>query len=165
MKKLFVLLFFLIALNALELPKNFSADFTQTITDQNKKITYKGKIYYKNGKILWKYSYPAEKYIWIRDRVYVYEPDLFQVTISPKPKFTLQNIVKNAKKIKDDIYEAKIDKKRVFFKYDKSLKYLKYKDQMDNNIEINFSNQSTKELNESTFIPTYPKDVDIIYQR
>ena len=165
MKKLLVLLFFLITLNALNLPSNFEANFTQTITSQDKKITYKGKIFYKNGKILWKYSYPVEKYIWINNKVYVYEPDLYQVTISPKPKFTLQNIIHNAKHLKNNLYEAKINDKKIYFLYDKTLKYLKYKDKMDNLVEINFSNQSTKELNSTLFIPNYPKDVDIIYQR
>ncbi len=40
MKKLSLLLFFLITLNALSLPKNFEADFNQTITSQNKKLIY-----------------------------------------------------------------------------------------------------------------------------
>ena len=165
MKKLLALLFFLITLNALNFPSNFEANFTQTITSQDKKIIYKGKIFYKNGKILWKYSYPVEKYIWINNKVYVYESDLYQVTISPKPKFTLQNIINNAKYLKNNLYEAKINDKKIYFLYDKTLKYLKYKDKMDNLVEINFSNQSTKELNSTLFIPNYPKDVDIIYQR
>jgi len=165
MKKLLALLFFLITLNALNLPSNFEANFKQTITSQNKKITYKGKIFYKNGNILWKYSYPVEKYIWIKDKVYVYEPDLYQVTISPKPKFTLQNIINNAKHLKNNLYEATINDKKIYFLYDKTLKYLKYKDKMDNLVEINFSNQSTKKLSPNLFVPNYPKDVDIIYQR
>ena len=165
MKKLLMLLFFLITLNALSLPSNFEANFTQTITNQNKKIIYKGKIFYKNGKILWKYFYPIKKYIWINNKVYVYEPDLYQVTISPKPKFTLQNIINNAKHLKNDLYKAIVNNKKIYFLYDKTIKYLKYKNKMDNLVEINFSNQSTKKLNPNLFIPNYPKDVDIIYQR
>ena len=165
MKKLLVLLFIIVASYSLTLPKNYEANFTQTITDKNKKLKYTGEIFYKNGKILWKYNYPVQKFIWITDKVYVYEPDLLQVTISPKPKFTLPNIVKNAKKIKEDIYEAKIDNKNVVFKFDKTLQFLKYKNQMGNLVTIKFTNQKVKDINDSLFIPKYPKDVDIIYQR
>ncbi len=165
MKKLLLLLFFLMSLYAIKLPNNFEANFTQTIVDNNKKLVYKGKIFYKNSKILWKYTYPAQKYIWITNKVYIYEPDLLQVTISKKPKFTLENIIKNAKKIDKNTYKALIDKKEVIFNYDKTLKFLRYKDQMDNLVTIKFYNQKQKELNSSIFIPKYPKDVDIVYQR
>ena len=36
---------------------------------------------------------------------------------------------------------------------------------MDNLVTIKFYNQKQKELNSSIFIPKYPKDVDIVYQR
>ena len=165
MQKLWIILFFLISLNALSLPQNFQADFIQTITDNNNKITYKGKIFYKKGKILWKYSYPVNKYIWILNKVYIYEPDLYQVTISKKPDFNLNTLLHNAIKIDNNLYKAKVDNLEVYFKYDKYLEYLKYKNKMDNLVEIKFFNQKTSPLKEELFIPNYPKDVDIIYQR
>ncbi len=165
MKKIFVLLFFLITLNALELPKNFSANFTQTITTQNKNLIYKGKIFYKKGKILWKYTYPVTKYIWINNKVYIYEPNLYQVTISPKPKFTLENIIKHAKKLKDHLYLAIINNTKIYFKYNKTIKFLKYKNKMGDLVEIKFFNQKFTPINSKMFITSYPKDVDIIYQR
>ena len=165
MKKLFLILFLLITSNALNLPKNFEANFTQSIINENKKIIYKGEIFYKNGKILWEYFYPVKKYIWIKDKVYVYEPDLLQVTISKQPKFTLTNIIKNAKKIQKNKYIATINNKKIVFTYNKTLKELHYKNEMDNLVTIKFYNQKEKEINDSLFIPKYPKDVDIIYQR
>ena len=165
MKLIIFIMFLLISsINALTLPKNFEANFIQTINSQGKKLIYKGKIFYKNGKILWKYSYPVEKYIWINDKVYIYEPNLMQVTISKKPKFNLENILKNAKKEKN-FYVAKIDNKKVYFIYDKTLKSLHYKDDAGNLVKIKFSNTSFKALKDSLFVPTYPNDVDIIYQR
>ena len=152
-------------LNALNLPSNFEADFIQTINSNGKNLLYKGKIYFQKEKIFWHYLYPVEKYIWINDKVYVYEPDLIQVTISKKPKFNLQNIIKNAKKIKQNEYETVIDKKKVYFVFEKTIKKLWYKDKMDNLVTIVFNNISLKKLNPSLFIPKYPKDVDIIYQR
>ncbi len=165
MKKLFVLLFFFITLNALTFPKNFEANFTQSIINQNKKLIYKGKVFYKNGKVLWKYTYPVKKYIWINNKVYIYEPDLFQVTISPKPKFTLQNILENAKKIKDDEYYTIINNTKIIFKLKKFIQFLKYKNKIGNLVEIKFFNQKNTSLNNKLFIPNYPKNVDIVYQR
>ena len=165
MKRMFfIILLSIMYLNALSLPKNFEADFTQTINSNGKKLYYKGRIFYKKGRILWEYSYPVKKYIWINDKVYVYEPDLMQVTISKRPEFTLQNILKNAKKEKN-FYITKIENKKVYFTYDKTLKSLHYKDDAGNLVTITFSNFSTKPLKKSLFIPRYPDDVDIIYQR
>ena len=165
MKRLILILILLISyVNALTLPKDFKSDFIQTINSNGKKLIYKGELFYKNGKILWKYTYPVEKYIWINDKVYVYEPNLMQVTISKKPKFNLENIIKKAKK-EGKFYVAKIDNKKVYFIYDKTLKSLHYKDDAGNLVTIVFSKTSTKPLKDSIFIPTYPQDVDIIYQK
>jgi len=163
--KLGFILFLTVFLNALSMPSYFQADFIQTIRSEGKKLIYKGKIFYHKNKIFWHYTYPVEKYIWINKKVYVYEPDLIQVTISKRPEFTLQNILNNAKKIKNNEYETVINNTKVNFVYNKTIKKLWYKDKMGNLVEINFSHQSTKELNSSLFIPKYPKDVDIIYQR
>ena len=161
---IFTLVLFFSYINALILPNNFEANFTQTINSNGKKLFYKGQIFYKNDKILWKYSYPVKKYIWINKRVYVYEPNLIQVTVSKKPKFTLQNILKSAKK-ENNFYVAKINNKKVYFTYKKTITSLHYKDDTGSLVTIDFSNISTKTLKTSIFIPTYPKDVDIIYQR
>jgi len=164
MKKIIFLLFFNF-LFAIPISENFSANFIQTINSNGKKLIYKGKIFFKNPKILWKYTYPNEKYIWISDKVYIYEPDLYQVTIAKKPEFTLTDILKNAKKIKNNTYKTKLKNKTVYFIYDKTLQKLWYKDNLGNLVIIKFSNQKAKNLNPEIFIPNYPKDVDIIYQK
>jgi len=166
MKIKFIILILLItSINALNLPSYFKANFTEMINSNGKKLIYKGSVFYHNNKVFWHYTYPVEKYIWINKKVYVYEPDLIQVTISKKPKFTLQNILSNAKKIKANEYKTVIDNTTIYFVFDKTIKKLWYKNKMGNLIEINFSNQSEKKINPDIFIPHYPKNVDIIYQR
>ncbi len=163
--KFILILFLLVSINALNLPSNFQADFIQTINSNGKKLIYKGKVYFQKEKIFWHYTYPVEKYIWVNDKVYVYEPDLIQVTVSKRPEFNLQNIINNAKKIKQNIYEALIDKKKVYFIFDKVLKKLWYKDDIGNTVTIKFKNVSLKKPASIIFVPKYPKDADIVYQR
>ena len=164
MKKIIFLLVFNF-LFAITISESFFANFLQTINSNGKKLIYKGKIFFKNPKILWKYTYPTEKYIWINDKVYIYEPDLYQVTIAKKPEFTLTDILKNAKKVKNHTYKTKLKNKTVYFIYDKTLQKLWYKDNLGNLIIIKFTDQKEKKLNPKIFIPDYPKDADIIYQR
>jgi len=163
MRNFLFLLIFTISF-ALNIPSNFKANFIQTIKSDNQEIKYKGEIFYKNGKILWKYTYPTEKYIWMLNQVYIYEPDLYQVTVTKRPKFNIENILKNSKKVKNNLYETTINNKKVKFIYDKFLKELSYTDEVGNKVKIVFSNFSTNELNNSLFVPTFPDDVDVIYQ-
>jgi len=164
MKKIFFLVIFDF-LFAISIPNNFSANFVQTITSDGKKLTYKGEIFFKKPNILWKYTYPNEKYIWVKNKVYIYEPDLYQVTIAKKPDFILTKILKKAKKFKKNIYKTKLKDKTVFFIYNKTLQKLWYKDNLGNLVTIKFLNQKEKKISPKLFIPKYPKDVDIIYQR
>jgi len=155
-----VLLIFISFLYSLELPQQFSAKFTEYIYQKNKKLTYKGLIIFKNQNIYWKYTYPNTKEIWIKEKVYVYEPDLMQVTVSKKPKLNLIKILKNAKKIDKNLYLAKINKKDIYFIYNKTLKKLWYTDEIGSKIEMYF----TKDNNYSIPPLNFPEDVDYIYQ-
>jgi outer membrane lipoprotein carrier protein len=159
-----LILLFITNLFALNLPEYFSADFTQKIYSDNSILTYKGKIFTDSKKVFWKYTYPNEKEIWISNKVYVYEPDLLQVTISKKPEFNLFDALKNAKKIKNNDYIANVNDKKIHFLYDNTLKKAWYTDDVGNKVEITFSNQSKKKINSSTFNPKFPEDVDFIYQ-
>ena len=158
--KWIILLIFIPFLYSLESPQQFSAKFTEYIYQKNKKLTYKGLIIFKNQNIYWKYTHPNTKEIWIKDKVYVYEPDLMQVTVYKKPKLNLIKILKNAKKIDKNLYLAKMDKKDIYFIYNKTLKKLWYKDEIGSKIEMYF----TKENNYSIPPLNFPEDVDYIYQ-
>jgi outer membrane lipoprotein carrier protein len=159
-RKLFILLTF-INLYAIEIPKIFIAKFTQNIYQNDKKLTYKGIVILKNNQIYWQYNYPTLKKIWIKDKVYVYEPDLMQVTILKRPSLNLVKILKNAKKVKDNLYETEMNKKRIYFIYKKTLKKIYYKNEIGNRVEIYFT-----PLNKNLSIPkmNFPPDIDIIYQ-
>jgi outer membrane lipoprotein carrier protein len=161
LRKFILLIILCLNLSALNLPKNFAANFTQYIYQNDKKLTYKGIIILNNNQIYWKYTYPTLKEIWIKDKVYIYEPDLIQVTISKKPKLNLFKILKNAKKIDNNKYMALADNKEIYFIYDKTLKKAYYKDDIGNSIEIYF-----KKLDKNISVPplNFPKDIDFIYQ-
>jgi len=162
MRSVFIFLIALLSY-AIELPKEFSAEFNQTIISENQKITYKGNIFYNNGNLVWKYVYPSEKIIWIKDKFYIYEPDLYQVTIAKRDQTTLNEIIKKAKKTGENLYRYDKDDKKIYFVYDKILKKLYYTDDMGNKVVINFYNQKNS-VNLSAFEIKIPKDVDYIYK-
>jgi len=157
-------LLLILGLNALNVPKYFSADFVQKIHSDKSVLIYRGKIYTDSNSVFWKYTYPNEKEIWINKKVYVYEPDLYQVTISKKPEFNLFAALKKAKKLKKSEYTTKINGKTVHFIFDKKLENAWYIDDVGNRVEISFLNQNTKKIPEGIFQPKYPKDVDFIYK-
>ncbi|GAX88275.1 outer membrane lipoprotein carrier protein [Lebetimonas natsushimae] len=160
-RKWIIILLLISNLFALNLPKNFTAEFTQYIYQSSKKLTYRGIVIINNNQVYWKYTYPNIKEIWIKDKVYVYEPDLMQVTISKKPKLNLFKILKNAKKLNNNLYVATADNKEIYFIYDKTLKKAYYTDDIGNRVEIYF-----KKLNKNLKIPplNFPKNIDFIYQ-
>jgi len=159
--RIITFLILVINLFAFNFPKEFKAKFTQFIYSKNKKLTYKGIVILKNNEIYWQYNFPNLKKIWIKDKVYVYEPDLMQVTVSKKPKLNLFKILKNAKKLDKNLYIAISNKKEIYFVYDKTLKKAWYKDSLGNKVEIYFS-----KLEKNIKIPplNFPKDIDFIYQ-
>ena len=159
--RIVIFLILVINLFALNLPKQFEANFTQYIYSKNQKLTYKGFIIFKNNEIYWQYNYPSIKKIWIKNKVYIYEPDLMQVTISKKPKLNLIKILKNAKRLNKDLYVTYNGNKEVYFIYDKYLKKVWYTNNLGNKIEIYF-----QKLKNPIKIPPlkFPKDVDFIYE-
>ncbi len=149
---------------ALNLPKYFSADFVQKIYSDKSTLIYKGKVYTDSKSVFWKYTYPNEKDIWINDKIYVYEPDLLQVTITKKTETNLFDAIKKAKNIHKNTFIATLNNKKIYFEYNKTLKKAYYTDDVGNKVEILFSNQSTKKIAPSIFKPIFPDDIDVIYQ-
>ncbi len=157
-----------IFLFGITLPKEFSATFSQNISSDKKSLKYRGILYYKNGDIVWKYVYPYKKTIWVLDKIYIYEPDLMQVTIADKKGVNLINLIKKAKKIGRYTYESDFNGIKYYFELmGKKVKYpvkIFYKDKMGNKIVINF-HKTVKKVKNTIFKLNYPKDVDFIYQR
>jgi len=166
--KYIILMFLIVSSYSLELKyKNFESDFNQTVKSENKVIKYQGKVYINNNLVYWDYTSPIEKKIWSNSKIYVYEPDLEQVTIYQKGKdddfFTL---LKTAKKVKKNLYLKKYDNKNIYFVVKNGMiTKIYYKDKVDNLVTLNFYNIKQKDFNLSFFIPNYPEYVDKIYAR
>jgi len=167
MKHILLILSFILTSFAFELKyKSFEAEFNQSVESNKKKLHYNGKLFVKGELIFWHYIKPIEKKIWITlDKVYIYEPDLEQVTIYKKSKESnLFQIIKNSQKVKENLYSYKTADKTIYFEIeDKMIKKIYFKDKIDNLVRINFYNIVPKELNVSFFMPNYPDYVDVIY--
>jgi len=161
--KYILIVFFVIYSYGIELKyKSFSADFNQSVKSDNKIILYEGNLKVKNNLIFWHYKKPIEKKIWITNKIFIYEPDLEQVTIYNKDN-NLFKLLKNAKKIKKDLYVNKYENRNIYFIIkNKMITKIYYKDKIDNLVTLNFYNIKKEKLNNSTFKAKYPNYVDII---
>jgi len=164
-----ILILFIVFSYGFELKyKSFESDFNQSVKSDNKVIKYEGKVFINNNLVYWHYTKPIEKKIWATlDKIYVYEPDLEQVTIYTKNKNDdFFELLKTAKLIKKDIYMKEYDNKKIYFKVDNNLvKKIYYKDKIDNLVTLNFYDTKQKEFNLSFFEPKYPQYVDVIYSK
>ena len=164
-----ILILFIVFSYGFELKyKSFESDFNQSVKSDNKVIKYEGKVFINNNLVYWHYTKPIEKKIWATlDKIYVYEPDLEQVTIYTKNKNDdFFELLKTAKLIKKDIYMKEYDNKKIYFKVDNNLvKKIYYKDKIDNLVTLDFYNISPKNFKLDLFMPKYPKYVDIIYAK
>jgi outer membrane lipoprotein-sorting protein len=125
----------------------FISDFNQSVKSENKTINYQGKVFVNNELIFWHYEKPIEKKIWITyNKIYVYEPDLEQVTIyntSKKDNFFI--LIKSAKKLKNNLYLKEYDNKKIYFETKNGLiNKIYYKDKVDNLVTLIFIKQKKK---------------------
>ena len=173
MKTLLVLTVFLMTLQAqiLQNLTSFEADFTQKIDDKEKKVViYTGKIYAdkKLQKAKWSYVKPVRKDVYIQQKlVTIVEPELEQVIIRKIANdFDIFELLKNAKKIGKDLYITQY-KKYTFKLYSnsKDIQKLVYKDDFDNLVTIEFSNQKyNKKIDPVVFKPDAPREYDLIIE-
>jgi len=148
--------------------KSFESNFEQSVKSDNKTIFYQGKVYVDNNMVYWHYTKPIEKKIWaINNKIYVYEPDLEQVTIfNTNKKDDFFDLIKTAKKEKNNLYLKKYDNKNIYFKTKNNLiTQIYYKDKIDNLVTLKFYNTQPKKFDLSMFKPKYPDYVDIIYSK
>ncbi len=150
--------------------ESFRADFTQSIKSINDKIIeYKGEVFIKNtGKILWKYKTPIEKNVYIlNDFAIVDEPELEQAIYTQlQSEINIIKLLNTSKKINENLYIANIDDTDYLIESSKDtneIEIIKYKDKLDNSVEIKFENQvSNKEISDDIFKFTAPEHYDII---
>ncbi|KAB7885806.1 LolA-like outer membrane lipoprotein chaperone [Poseidonibacter ostreae] len=172
-KMIFSFIVFFTAFNAsadIKNLKSFTADFTQSIKSINDKtIEYKGEVFIKNsGKILWKYKTPIEKNVYIlNDFAIVDEPELEQAIYTQlQSEINIIKLLNTSKKINENSYIANIDDIDYLIESSndtKQIEIIKYKDKLDNSVEIKFENQvSNEEINDGIFKFTAPEHYDII---
>jgi len=174
MKKNFLLMFLTTsALISADLTniKTLKTSFIQEIKNSsNNVIIYEGKMYAKknNNLALWIYDKPVKKEIYYRNgNITIIEPDLEQATFA-KLK-TIPNIItllKNAKKISKNKLITVFNNIKYTIVTDKNfVKYIVYKDEMQNQVLIKFINpQINQNLNDDIFIYKIPAGYDILKQ-
>lgn len=147
---------------------SFEADFTQSITDEkNKVLNYKGHVLaLKPQNAVWNYTFPVKKDVYINKyNVTIVEPEIEQVIIKRiESSFSFFNMIKNAKKIADNTYQAYYKNSKFVIVKDKgSIQSISYLDEFENSVKITFKNQIVnKKIDTKLFTPKFSLDFDII---
>jgi outer membrane lipoprotein carrier protein len=147
---------------------SFEADFTQNIKDEKDKVlSYKGHVTaHKPQFAKWDYKTPVQKVIYISPfAITIVEPEIEQVIQRKiESNFNFFQLIKNAKEIKKDVYEANY--KNTTFTITKEnnlIKSISYIDEFENNVIINFTKQKQNHKIELEFFtPKYPLYYDIV---
>ena len=147
----------------------FKANFSQNIkSTSGNVINYTGDVFIKkSGKILWKYKTPIIKNVYIlNDFAIVDEPELEQAIYTQlQSEINIIKLLNNAKKINVNTYIAKIEDVDYLIETSKenTIDIIKYKDKLDNKVEINFLNVVQNEnITDDIFKFTAPDNYDII---
>ena len=170
MKLLILYFFFATALiaNNIKNINSFEAFFKQSIINSsNKEIIYTGKLYIKKPlQILWQYNEPIEKFVYIENnQVTIIEPELEQVIISKLDKeFNILELLDNSTQISASEYLATFNNTQYKLTIlDNKLQQISYKDSIDNDIFISFSNiHQNKSISDKIFEFQIPKSYDVI---
>lgn len=147
---------------------SFDADFTQSVTDDKEKsLIYKGHILAsKPQNALWSYKTPVKKSVYInRSDVTIVEPDIEQVIIRKiDSSFDFFTLIKNAKKIKEDVYLANYKESEFTITTKNNfIESISYIDGFENKVKIVFKNQKQNEkVDKELFTPRFPLEFDII---
>ncbi len=147
---------------------SFEADFTQSVTDEKKKVlSYSGHIIAsKPQNALWKYNTPVKKEIYINAfNVTVIEPEIEQVIIRKlESNFDLFNMIKNAKQIDKNTYKAFYkDSEFIITTKNDMIESISYLDEFENSVKIVFTHQKQNEvIDPEVFMPKIPIDFDVI---
>jgi len=147
---------------------SFEADFTQNIKDEKEKVlSYKGHVIaHKPQFAKWEYKTPVEKNIFITPfAITIVEPEIEQVIVRKiKSNFNFFQLIKNAKEIRKNVYEANY--KHTIFTIEKEnnlIKSISYIDEFENNVTIIFEKQKQNhKVKLEVFNPKFPLDYDII---
>ncbi len=148
----------------------FKASFFQVITSNStNKIEYTGDVFIKkSGKILWKYKTPVVKNVYINnDFAIVDEPELEQAIFTQlESEINIIKLLNSSKKVNENSYITNIEDVDYLIKTsqsDNKINYIKYKDKLENDVEIKFSNVvQNGEISDQIFKFTVPENYDVI---
>lgn len=127
-------------------PENFTADFSQKITNTKKKtINYSGNVRFSNiSHLKWSYTKPTKKEVCTNGQeLTVVDYDLEQVShYNINKGFNFSKILKKAKFHSKNIYVAKYQNKSYTIQVDarQRLQSVAYYDDLDNKVQIVFKN-------------------------
>ena len=149
---------------------SFKASFSQLITSSSQNtIEYKGEVFIKkSGKILWKYKTPIVKNVYINnDFAVVDEPELEQAIYTQlESEINIIKLLNSSKKVNDNSYLTNIEDIDYLIKTSKNddkINYIKYKDKLENDVEIKFSNVvQNGEISDEIFKFVVPEHYDVI---
>jgi outer membrane lipoprotein carrier protein len=147
---------------------SFSADFTQTVTNEHKKkIVYSGSLVVKKpDKAYWNYKKPVKKEVFINGGdVVVYEPELLQAVMMHKKNLpNITEILKGAKELESGKYRAMSGQKEMIFTMASGIpERITYKDDMENSVEIVFKSvKKNFPAANSLFEFKAPANVDVV---
>jgi len=148
--------------------ESFKAEFEQRIVDNSgKSVLYRGSIAAKKpGSVLWHYTEPVEKEIYVqRSRVVVIEPELEQAIVKDlDEEIDFFTILSHAKAVDAGHYEAHYASQSFRITADKeTIGSIDYTDGYDNKVELRFFNQERNPAIEpDTFRAKIPDDYDVI---
>lgn len=160
----------LVTASGVKIPKSFSANFTQKVTSQKKKvIKYSGTIALNSdGGLKWSYKKPSKKEVCSDGKLLIVVDHALEQISHYKVKNTLDlvSILKNAKHHKENIYVATYEKVLYTFAIDKQgrISQIAYKDNLDATVNVHFQKMrySNKPQPSKKITCQYPKAYDII---
>lgn len=169
-KLLGVILLSSLLFSDIKLPDNFSADFTQMITNTKKKvINYSGKVRFSESRLFkWSYLEPTKKEVCTDGmELLVVDHDLEQVSAYYIAKgLDIAKVLKKAKLHSKNIYVAAFDGKQYTIQLDNAEKLhsIAYFDELDNKVQIVFKSMHYGKgiLSEKEMKCHYPVEYDMI---
>jgi outer membrane lipoprotein carrier protein len=170
MKLLALLLLSTLLFSDIKLPDNFSADFTQMITNTKKKvINYSGKVRFSESKLFkWSYLEPTKKEVCTDgSELLVVDHDLEQVSAYYIAKgLDIAKVLTKAKLHSKNIYVAEYEGKKYTIQLDETQKLhsIAYYDELDNKVQIVFASMKygKGKLASKEMMCDYPVAYDMI---
>lgn len=169
-KLLGLLLLSTLVFSDIKLPDNFSAEFTQMITNTKQKvINYSGEVRFSDTRLFkWSYLEPTKKEVCINDsELLVVDHDLEQVSAYYINKgIDIVKVFQNAKLHSENIYVAELENKKYTIQLDgeQKLHSIAYYDELDNKVQIVFKeiHYGKGKLPSKEMQCDYPTEYDVI---